>query len=149
MISEKRNLLCARECAVLFQDAARVAVLDGITNKPKDSTSLAHALDRLDEFERSGGEVLFDVLMSLPPERFHIPSSFPCGQRYEATISGSSCILRLEELRDRLSAAEPSMIRPMYLNYAVRVALRAAFALSHKEEFSDALVSRGVDPEGL
>lgn len=145
-MSEKRNLLCARECAVLFQDAARVAVLDGVSNKPTCSTAIAYALDRIDEFERDGGTVLRDVLMSLPSERFNIPLSFPCGERYEATVSGSSLVERLEALRDRLSAEIPS-IRPMYLNYVVRYVLRYGYALSHEEDFRDVLIVAGTDPE--
>ena len=123
-MSEKRNLLCAREC----------------------STAIAHALDRLEEFERSGGAVLRSVLMSLAPERFNIPLSFPCGERYEITVSGSALVARFDSLRDRLSAQTPS-IRPMYLNYVIRYVLRAGYALSHEKEFRDVLIVAGTDPE--
>lgn len=145
-MSEKRNLLCARECAVLFQDAARVAVVDGVSNKPTCSTAIAHALDRLEEFERSGGAVLRPALMSLDPDRFNIPLSFPCGERYEITVSGSALVARFDSLRDRLSAQTPS-IRPMYLNYVIRYVLRAGYALSHEKEFRDVLIVAGTDAE--
>ena len=145
----KKNMLCARECAVLFQNAARAAVLDEVSNKPTGSTGLAHFLDLLDAFEADGGAVLVPVLMGLSPKRFDIPDSFPCAQRYEATISGDSLIGRLEALRDRLSSSDTP--RPLYLNWVVRYVLRAGYALTHEREFRDVLIFAGLpsDPDML
>ena len=142
----KRNYATARECAVLAHYSAAQAVIDGVADKPTPSDALMNDLDRLDRFERDGGTVLWDVLMSLPPERFDIPLSFPCAARFIYSVAGEELIERLEALRDRLSAATPS-VRPMYLNYVIRAVLRCGYALSHEKEFRDVLIVAGTDPE--
>ena len=142
----QRSFQTARECAVLAHYSAAQAVIDGVSNKPTPSDALMNELDRLDRFERDGGAVLSGVLMSLPPERFHIPLSFPCGQRFVFSVTGAELIDRLNALRDRLSAQTPS-IRPMYLNYVIRYVLRCGYALSHEKEFRDVLIVAGTDPE--
>lgn len=142
----QRSFQTARECAVLAHYSAAQAVIDGVSNKPSPSDALMNELDRLDRFERDGGAVLSDVIMALPPSRFHIPLSFPCGQRFVFSVTGAELIDRLNALRDRLSAQTPS-IRPMYLNYVIRYVLRAGYALSHEKEFRDVLIVAGTDPE--
>lgn len=142
----KRNYATARECAVLAHYSAAQAVIDGVADKPTPSDALMNDLDRLDEFERDGGAVLSDVIMALPPSRFHIPLSFPCAARFIYSVAGDDLIARLESLRDRLSAQTPS-IRPMYLNYVIRYVLRCGYALSHEKEFRDVLIVAGTDPE--
>ena len=142
----KRNYATARECAVLAHYSAAQAVIDGVADKPTPSDALMNDLDRLDRFEQDGGAVLWDVLMSLPPERFDIPLSFPCAARFIYSVAGEELIERLEALRDRLSAATPS-VRPMYLNYVIRAVLRCGYALSHEKEFRDVLIVAGTDPE--
>lgn len=142
----QRSFQTARECAVLAHYSAAQAVIDGVADKPTPSDALMNDLDRLDGFERDGGAVLSDVIMSLPSERFHIPLSFPCGQRFVFSVSGERLIARLYALRDRLSAETPS-IRPMYLNYVIRYVLRCGYALSHEKEFRDVLIVAGTDPE--
>lgn len=138
----QRSFQTARECAVLAHYSAAQAVIDGVSNKPTPSDALMNDLDRLDKFERDGGAVLSGVLMSLPPERFHIPLSFPCGQRFVFSVTGAELIDRLNALRDRLSAVNPS-VRPMYLNYVIRYVLRCGYALSHENEFRDVLIVAG------
>lgn len=142
----QRSFQTARECAVLAHYSAAQAVIDGVSNKPSPSDALMNELDRLDRFERDGGAVLSDVIMALPPSRFHIPPSFPCGQRFVFSVTGAELIDRLNALRDRLSAQTPS-IRPMYLNYVIRYVLRCGYALSHEKEFRDVLIVAGTDPE--
>lgn len=144
----QRDFQCARECAVLFQEAARFYVLDGCGNKPTASTAFAHELDVLDRFERHGGVVLVDALMALPSERFAIPASFPCSERYNATLSGDVLLARLQALRDRLSACRSEHTpRPLYLNWVVRYVLRAGYALHHRDAFGDVfLVADHADP---
>ena len=142
----QRSFQTARECAVLAHYSAAQAVIDGVSNKPSPSDALMNELDRLDRFERDGGAVLSDVIMALPPSRFHIPLSFPCGQRFVFSVTGAELIDRLNALRDRLGAQTPS-IRPMYLNYVIRYVLRAGYALSHEKEFRDVLIVAGTDPE--
>ena len=144
----QHNFQCARECAVLFQEAARFYVLDGAGDKPTASTAFAHEFDALDRFERNGGVVLADVLMALPPERFAIPASFPYCERYTATLSGDALFARLEGLRDRLSARRSEHTpRPLYLNWVVRYVLRAGYALHHRDAFGDVfLVADHADP---
>ena len=142
----KRNYATARECAVLAHYSAAQAVIDGVADKPTPSDALMNDLDRLDEFERDGGAVLSDVIMALPPSRFHIPLSFPCAARFIYSVAGDDLIARLESLRDRLSAQTPS-IRPMYLNYVIRYVLRCGYALSHEKEFRDVLIVAGTDAE--
>lgn len=145
---KQRDFHCARECAVLFQDAARFSVINGNTNKPTPSLSLGYALDCLDDFEKEGGVVLIEVLMSLPPERFSIPASFPCSSRYNATLSGDVLFDRLADLRARLSANRTeSTPRPLYMNYVIRYVLRACYALHHPAAFGDAfLAADHADP---
>lgn len=142
----QRSFQTARECAVLAHYSAAQAVIDGVSNKPSPSDALMNELDRLDRFERDGGAVLSDVIMALPPSRFHIPLSFPCGQRFVFSVTGAELIDRLNALRDRLSAQTPS-IRPMYLNYVIRYVLRCGYALSHEKEFRDVLIVAGTDAE--
>lgn len=142
----QRSFKTARECAVLAHYSAAQAVIDGVANKPTPSDALMNDLWRLDRFEQSGGAVLWGVLMSLPPERFNIPATFPCGQRFIFSVSGSELIDDLRDLRDRLSAATPS-VRPMYLNYVIRAVLRCGYALSHEKEFRDVLIVAGTDAE--
>ena len=142
----KRNYATARECAVLAHYSAAQAVIDGVADKPTPSDALMNDLDRLDEFERDGGAVLSDVIMALPPSRFHIPLSFPCAARFIYSVAGDDLIARFDSLRDRLSAQTPS-IRPMYLNYVIRYVLRAGYALSHEKEFRDVLIVAGTDAE--
>ena len=144
----QHNFQCARECAVLFQEAARFYVLDGAGDKPTASTAFAHELNALLTFESHGGVVLVDVLMALPPERFAIPASFPCFERYTATLSGDALFARLEGLRDRLSACRSEHTpRPLYLNWVVRYVLRAGYALHHRDAFGDVfLVADHADP---
>lgn len=142
----QRSFQTARECAVLAHYSAAQAVIDGVSNKPSPSDALMNELDRLDRFERDGGTVLSDVIMALPPSRFHIPPSFPCGQRFVFSVTGAELIDRLNALRDRLSVQTPS-IRPMYLNYVIRYVLRCGYALSHEKEFRDVLIVAGTDAE--
>ncbi len=146
----QRSFQTARECAILAHYSAAQAVIDGVSDKPTPSDALTNGLDRLDRFERGGGAVLWDVLMSLQPERFHIPLSFPCGQRFAFSVSGKCLISRLNALRARLSAITPS-VRPMYLNYVIRAVLRADYALTHEREFRDVLMFAGLpsDPDML
>ena len=143
----KRNYATARECAVLAHYSAAQAVIDGVADKPTPSDALMNDLSRLASFENNGGAVLWDVLMSLPPERFNIPLSFPCAARFIYSVAGDDLIARLEALRDRLSAVTPS-VRPMYLNYVIRAVLRCGYALSHEENFNDVLIVAGDDSEG-
>lgn len=142
----QRSFQTARECAVLAHYSAAQAVIDGVSNKPSPSDALMNELDRLDRFERDGGTVLSDVIMALPPSRFHIPPSFPCGQRFVFSVTGVELIDSLNALRDRLSVQAPS-IRPMYLNYVIRYVLRCGYALSHEKEFRDVLIVAGTDAE--
>lgn len=142
----QRSFQTARECAVLAHYSAAQAVIDGVSNKPSPSDALMNELDRLDRFERDGGAVLSDVIMALPPSRFHIPPSFPCGQRFVFSVTGAELIDRLNALRDRLSVQTPS-VRPMYLNYVIRYVLRCGYALSHEKEFRDVLIVAGTDAE--
>ena len=130
----KRNYATARECAVLAHYSAAQAVIDGVADKPTPSDALMNDLDRLDEFERDGGAVLSDVIMALPPSRFHIPLSFPCAARFIYSVAGDDLIARLESLRDRLSVKTPS-IRPMYLNYVIRNVLRCGYDLRPHRRF--------------
>ena len=146
----KRNYKTARECAVLAHYSAAQTVIDDVSDKPTPSEALWHELDRISEFERSGGAVLWSALMMLPPERFNIPCSFPCAARFIYSISGEDLIGRLEFLRARLSAENPS-VRPVYLNWVIRAVLRAGYALSHEREFRDVLMFAGLpsDPDML
>ncbi len=139
----------ARECLPLFQDARRSAIIHGVSDHPTDSTALAFAFDRIDDFERSGGTVLWPVLMSLPPQRFNIPLSFACDIRYKTTLTGVSLLLRIDGLRDLLSTlpAYSSDIRGVYKNFAIRAALRFAYAIDHEKEFRDVLIVAGTDAE--
>lgn len=139
----------ARECLPLFQDVRRSAIIHGVSDHPTDSTALAFAFDRIDDFERSGGTVLWPVLMSLPPQRFNIPLSFACDIRYKTTLTGVSLLLRIDGLRDLLSAlpAYSSDIRGVYKNFAIRAALRFAYAIDHETEFRDVLIVAGTDAE--
>lgn len=139
----------ARECLPLFQDVRRSAIIHGVSDYPTDSTALAFAFDRIDDFERSGGTVLWPVLMSLPPQRFNIPLSFACDIRYKTTLTGVSLLLRIDGLRDLLSTlpAYSSDIRGVYKNFAIRAALRFAYAIDHEKEFRDVLIVAGTDAE--
>lgn len=139
----------ARECLPLFQDVRRSAIIHGVSDHPTDSTALAFAFDRIDDFERSGGTVLWPVLMSLPPQRFNIPLSFACDIRYKTTLTGVSLLLRIDGLRDLLSTlpAYSSDIRGVYKNFAIRAALRFAYAIDHEKEFRDVLIVAGIDAE--
>lgn len=139
----------ARECLPLFQDVRRSAIIHGVSDHPTDSTALAFAFDRIDDFERSGGTVLWPVLMSLPPQRFNIPLSFACDIRYKTTLTGVSLLLRIDGLRDLLSnlPAYSSDIRGVYKNFAIRAALRFAYAIDHEKEFRDVLIVAGTDAE--
>lgn len=139
----------ARECLPLFQDVRRSAIIHGVSDHPTDSTALAFAFDRIDDFERSGGTVLWPVLMSLPPQRFNIPLSFACDIRYKTTLTGVSLLLRIDGLRDLLSTlpAYSSDIRGVYKNFAIRAALRFAYAIDHEKEFRDVLIVAGTDTE--
>ena len=139
----------ARECLPLFQDVRRSAIIHGVSDHPTDSTALAFAFDRIDDFERSGGTVLWPVLMSLPPQRFNIPLSFACDIRYKTTLTGVSLRLRIDGLRDLLSTlpAYSSDIRGVYKNFAIRAALRFAYAIDHEKEFRDVLIVAGTDAE--
>ena len=89
-----------------------------------------------------------DRLMALPPERFAIPDSFPCGGRYNVTLSGTSHLARLDALRDRLSAHRSEHTpRPLYLNWVIRYVLRVNYALHHRDTFGDVfLVADHADP---
>ncbi len=146
----KRNYKTARECAVLLHYSSVRTVLAGVREKPTPSEALWYALERISEFERSGGAVLWSVLMMLPPERFNIPCSFPCGARFIFSIAGEDLIGRLEALRDRFSVENPSL-RPVYLNWVIRAVLRADYALFHEREFRDVLMFAGLpsDPDML
>lgn len=139
----------ARECLPLFQDVRRSAIIHGVSDHPTDSTALAFAFDRIDDFERSGGTILWPVLMSLPPQRFNIPLSFACDIRYKTTLTGVSLLLRIDGLRDLLSnlPAYSSDIRGVYKNFAIRAALRFAYAIDHEKEFRDVLIVAGTDAE--
>lgn len=139
----------ARECLPLFQDVRRSAIIHGVSDHPTDSTALAFAFDRIDDFERSGGTVLWPVLMSLPPQRFNIPLSFACDIRYKTTLTGVSLLLRIDGLCDLLSnlPAYSSDIRGVYKNFAIRAALRFAYAIDHEKEFRDVLIVAGTDAE--
>lgn len=139
----------ARECLPLFQDVRRSAIIHGVSDHPTDSTALAFAFDCIDDFERSGGTVLWPVLMSLPPQRFNIPLSFACDIRYKTTLTGVSLLLRIDGLRDLLSTlpAYSSDIRGVYKNFAIRAALRFAYAIDHEKGFRDVLIVAGTDAE--
>ena len=139
----------ARECLVLFQDARRAAVVDNVSCNPSDSTGLAYCFDRYDQFKDDGGRVLFPVLMALPPSRFDIPKRFDCDIRYNTTLTGAELLRRLEAFRDELSELPAFNLgcRKVYKNWAVRVALRAGYALSHEKEFRDVLIVAGTDAE--
>lgn len=139
----------ARECLPLFQDVRRSAIIHGVSDHPTDSTALVFAFDRIDAFERSGGTVLWPVLMSLPPQRFNIPLSFACDIRYKTTLTGVSLLLRIDGLRDLLSTlpAYRSDTRGVYKNFAIRAALRFAYAIDHEKEFRDVLIVAGTDAE--
>lgn len=139
----------ARECLPLFQDVRRSAIIHGVSDHPTDSTALAFAFDRIDAFERSGGTVLWPVLMSLSPQRFNIPLSFACDIRYKTTLTGVSLLLRIDGLRDLLSTlpAYSSDSRGVYKNFAIRAALRFAYAIDHEKDFRDVLIVAGTDAE--
>lgn len=145
---QKAPMKIARECLVLFQDARRAAVVDNVSCNPSDSTGLAYCFDRYDQFKDDGGRVLFPVLMALPPSRFDIPKRFDCDIRYHTTLTGAELLRRLEAFRDELSELPAFMgCRKVYKNWAVRVALRLGYALSHEKEFRDVLIVAGTDPE--
>lgn len=146
---QKSPVNIARECLVLFQDARRAAVVDGVSFNPSDSTGVAYCFVRYDQFKSDGGSVLWDVLMRLPPARFDIPLHFDCDIRYHTTLTGSELLRRLEAFRDELSAlpAFHSGCRKVYKNWAIRAALRFGYALSHEKEFRDVLIVAGTDPE--
>ena len=141
----------ARECLPLFQDVRRSAIIHGVSDHPTDSTALAFAFDRIDvSFERSGGTVLWPVLTSLPPQRFNIPLSFACDIRYKTTLTGVSLLL-LElmgcVIYEAPFPADSSDIRGVYKNFAIRAALRFAYAIDHEKEFRDVLIVAGTDAE--
>lgn len=146
---QKAPMKIARECLVLFQDARRAAVVDNVSCNPSDSTGLAYCFDRYDQFKDDGGRVLFPVLMALPPSRFDIPKRFDCDIRYNTTLTGAELLRRLEAFRDELSELPAFNLgcRKVYKNWAVRVALRAGYALSHEKEFRDVLIVAGTDAE--
>ena len=141
---QKAPMKIARECLVLFQDARRAAVVDNVSCNPSDSTGLAYCFDRYD-----GGRVLFPVLMALPPSRFDIPKRFDCDIRYNTTLTGAELLRRLEAFRDELSELPAFNLgcRKVYKNWAVRVALRAGYALSHEKDFRDVLIVSGTNAE--
>lgn len=143
----QKTLKLARECLPLFQDVRRSAIIHGVSDRPTDSTALAFALDRRDQFVCSGGTILWPVLMALPKERFDIPSSFDCDIRYSTTLTGSSLFSRIDGLVDALNAlpAFSSDSRGVYKNYAVRAALRLSYALDHEKDFRDVLIVAGTD----
>lgn len=146
---QKAPMKIARECLVLFQDARRAAVVDNVSCNPSDSTGLAYCFDRYDQFKDDGGRVLFPVLMALPPSRFDIPKRFDCDIRYNTTLTGAELLRRLEAFRDELSELPAFNLgcRKVYKNWAVRVALRAGYALSHEKDFRDVLIVAGTDAE--
>lgn len=146
---QKAPMKIARECLVLFQDARRAAVVDNVSCNPSDSTGLAYCFDRYDQFKDDGGRVLFPVLMALPPSRFDIPKRFDCDIRYNTTLTGAELLRRLEAFRDELSELPAFNLgcRKVYKNWAVRVALRAGYALSHEKDFRDVLIVSGTNAE--
>lgn len=146
---QQKTLKLARVCLPLFQDARRSAIIHGVSDRPTDSTALAFAFDRYDQFRKDGGLVLWDVLKSLPPARFDIPEYFDCDIRYSTTLTGAALLRRLADFRDELSAlpAFHSDSRKVYLNLAVRVVLMFGYAIEHEKDFRDVLIVAGTDPE--
>lgn len=149
VIIKQKTLRLARICLPLFQDARRSAIVHDVSDRPTDSTALAFVFDRLRAFELSGGKVLWDVLVSLSPARFNIPSSFDCDIRYATTLTGGKLLSQVDAFRDVLSAlpAFSSESRGVYKNFAVRAALMFGYAIEHEKDFRDVLIVAGTDAE--
>lgn len=145
-ILNQKTLKLARECLVLFQDARRAAVVDQVSTNPSDSVGLAYCFERYDNFKKAGNFVLWELLMALPSERFAIPVSFPCGVRYNTTLSGNNLFSALDNFCSELSAysAFHSEIRNVYKNFAIRAALRFGYAVERPLAFADVLVCGGA-----
>ena len=151
-VSQKLTVHLARECLPLFQDARRSVIVAGVSDNPTDSTALAFAFDRIEDFKKQGGAILWSALMDLPSARFDIPETFNCDIRYRTTLTGGSLLARLDGFRDAISKL-PAFIneRKVYKNWSVRASLRAGYALTHEREFRDVLIFAGLpsDPDML
>lgn len=134
------SIKLARECMPLCQDARKALVLAHPNYRPTDSLAVESCCNRALNFERAGNSILWDVLNDLPPARFGIPDSFPCGIRYVTKLD-CGAVNAVDCLRD--NALSNFFVDPIYRNFAVRLALRAGYALSHIEAFADVFIAGG------
>lgn len=132
MALQKKNVKCAREAAILAPYAAKCCVRDGISNMPSFTACIEYALDRVESFEGKCGKIDYCELMRLPLAFFDVPASFDGAARYEASLFGSEKFyLKLEAFRASLTKFDFPDVRQVYTNFALRVALRALFAIEH------------------
>lgn len=138
----------ARETLPLLQDARRSYVIEHPTSSPSDSAAIAHAIQLVDRFKREGGTILWTPLMSsnFDFSRFALPYTFPADIRFVTSID-RSIIPALDRFAD--SELSPAFNVKIYRNFTIRAALRAGFALTHKQKFRDVLMGKDLpsDPK--
>ena len=134
MALQKKNVKCAREAAILAPYAAKCCVRDDISNMPSFSACIEYALERVESYEKQYGKIDFYALMTLPLTAFDVPASFDGTTRYEASLFGSeSFFAKLETFRGSLAKLDFPGVRMVYTNFALRAALRALYAIEHRD----------------